>query len=104
MSSTRGMSGYRIRWTLLPLDNNNRNAVEQQHEELTLTERAEHVLTDLHKWSAYRIAVSAYNRAGEGPQATVIARTLEDVPGAVGPLQFRDILLDSVRVQWTAPV
>jgi hypothetical protein len=45
--------GYRIRWTKI-MDNNENEGVE----ELTMTERNEHILTDLRKWSQYRIAVS----------------------------------------------
>lgn len=71
---------------------------------MTFTEGTELVLSELRKWSEYRIAVSSYNRAGEGPLATVQARTMEDLAGPVGQLHFRDIMLDSVRAIWSPPV
>ena len=93
------INGYRVRW--IPVDGHKTN---EPIEQLTLTENATFVLTDLAKWSQYRIQVSAYNRAGEGPPAAVTARTLEDLPGPVGQIHFRDVLLDTLKVLWNPPV
>lgn len=51
-----------------------------------------------------QITVTAYNRAGESNPSQLRIRTLEDVPGPVSNLRFVDILLDSVKVVWDAPL
>lgn len=47
--------------------------------------------------------MTAYNRAGESEASIIRVRTLEDLPGPVGPLIFQDILLNSVNVSWASP-
>ncbi|PAV92252.1 hypothetical protein WR25_09019 [Diploscapter pachys] len=76
---------------------------ESKEEELMVVETNSANLTDLRKFTEYQISVSAYNRAGEGNMAQLRVRTLEDVPGPVEKLRFRNALLDSVRVVWEPP-
>uniref|UniRef100_A0A914I6N3 Fibronectin type-III domain-containing protein n=1 Tax=Globodera rostochiensis TaxID=31243 RepID=A0A914I6N3_GLORO len=92
------ISGYRLRWTPTK-----QHSHSEEVDELILIEQNEHTLTELQMWTEYQITVSGYNRAGDGPVSSILARTLDDVPGLVGQIHFRDILLDSVKLSWAVP-
>ncbi|KAI3421308.1 hypothetical protein GPALN_014927 [Globodera pallida] len=92
------ISGYRLRWTPTK-----QHSHSDEVDELILIEQNEHTLTELQMWTEYQITVSGYNRAGDGPVSSILARTLDDVPGLVGQIHFRDILLDSVKLSWAVP-
>ena len=101
------ISGYRVRYapllsSLSPEIENEANGGENT-EEIVISERNEIILSDLRKFQEYQISVAGYNRAGEGQSTPVRIKTLEDLPGPVGELDFHDILLDSVNVSWTPP-
>lgn len=101
------ISGYRVRYAPLlsvmsPEIESEANGGEST-EEIVISERNEIVLTDLRKYQEYQVSVAGYNRAGEGQSTPVRIRTLEDLPGPVGELNFHDILLDSVNVSWAPP-
>ncbi|CAD5218681.1 unnamed protein product [Bursaphelenchus okinawaensis] len=101
------ISGYRVRYAPIVSSMSAEVAEEAEGgenlEEIIVTENNSVLLTDLRKYTEYQISVAGYNRAGDGQSAIVRTRTLEDTPGAVGELEFSDILLDSVNVSWTPP-
>ncbi|KAI6207039.1 hypothetical protein M3Y94_00984300 [Aphelenchoides besseyi] len=101
------ISGYRIRYApvLSTLSPEIKAELEggESTEEVVVTEKNEIVLSDLRKFTEYQILVCGYNRAGNGQASKIRTSTLEDLPGPVGQLVFKDILLDSVNVSWSPP-
>ncbi|XP_078723352.1 LOW QUALITY PROTEIN: protein sidekick-2-like [Lampetra fluviatilis] len=61
-------------------------------------------LRNLTGYTAYAVAVCAYNSAGEGPRAgPVTARTLAAAPSAPSFLRFWDVTSTSLNVTWGPP-
>lgn len=63
-----------------------------------------HSLVFLDKYTEYRIQILAFNPAGDGPRSQAISvRTHEGLPGAPEFLNFTDITMTSMRVNWESP-
>uniref|UniRef100_A0A915E8P4 Protein sidekick-like protein n=1 Tax=Ditylenchus dipsaci TaxID=166011 RepID=A0A915E8P4_9BILA len=83
------ISGYRIRYapllsTLSPEIRAEANNQGDSTEEVIITEKNEHTLVDLRKFTDYQISVAGYNRAGEGQASVIRQKTIEDCPGPLG--------------------
>lgn len=63
-----------------------------------------HSLVFLDKYTEYRIQILAFNPAGDGPRSGAIsARTHQGLPGPPEVLNFTDITMTSMRVNWDPP-
>lgn len=63
-----------------------------------------HSLVFLDKYTEYRVQLLAFNAAGDGPRSTPITvKTLQGLPGSPSTLNFTDITMHSLRVQWNPP-
>nr|AAB91460.1 receptor tyrosine phosphatase [Hirudo medicinalis] len=75
------------------------------HRSLNLTsDLRSATLHDLKKFTAYKIWVAGYNRAGEGPLSDVIiVKTEEDIPGEPKRVKVEALNSTSVHLEWKAP-
>jgi len=61
-------------------------------------------LTELKKYTLYRISVCAYTHLGDGAySSSFTVQTKEDVPGMPSNITFPDVTLNSARILWDVP-
>lgn len=86
-----------------PQESDPNKKIEEEIEIVPATS-VSHSLVFLDKYTEYRIQILAFNPAGDGPRSQVISvRTHEGLPGPPESLNFTDITMTSMRVNWQAP-
>uniref|UniRef100_A0A5S6Q0T3 Protein-tyrosine-phosphatase n=1 Tax=Trichuris muris TaxID=70415 RepID=A0A5S6Q0T3_TRIMR len=90
------ISGFKVYYKDL-----NQNVSMEQ--DVVDSESGSKLLSGLRKFGNYTVEVRPFNRAGDGPPATVTVQTLPDRPGPIRNLAFHDVLLDSVNISWSPP-
>ena len=62
-------------------------------------------LTELKKYTSYRISVCAFTHAGDGVYSTSsTVQTFQDVPGPPSNITFPDVTQTTARIQWDIPL
>uniref|UniRef100_A0A671M983 protein-tyrosine-phosphatase n=1 Tax=Sinocyclocheilus anshuiensis TaxID=1608454 RepID=A0A671M983_9TELE len=96
---TAALLGYEVRYGVSGGDTGEFDSRLTLHLE---PDSGQTLLTDLRRWSRYRVTVAAITEQGSGPESTAVeCRTDEDVPGAPPrQVEVQPINSSSVKVSW----
>ena len=93
---------YFVTFSLQEVDGNN-TKIEEEIEVVPPTYTL-YSLIFLDKYTEYRIQISAFNPAGDGPRSKPITvRTFQAPPGPPKSIRFEDISMNSLKVIWDPP-
>ncbi|CAK9254378.1 unnamed protein product [Sphagnum jensenii] len=93
------LQGFKVKYTSLKSSDSTQYKIIESNQTRTTT------LTELKKYTTYRISVCGFTHAGDGVYSTSLTeQTFQDVPGPPSNVTFPDVTHTTARIQWDIPL
>ncbi|CAK9251217.1 unnamed protein product, partial [Sphagnum jensenii] len=93
------LQGFKVKYTSFKSSDSTQYKIIESNQTRTTT------LTELKKYTTYRISVCGFTHAGDGVYSTSLTeQTFQDVPGPPSNVTFPDVTHTTARIQWDIPL